>query len=237
MKALTLGLLLAAALAACSSAPPKPDWQGGAKSALDAAVQDTLLGESRAAAAEMGRARAEIGRTGDPALMARAELVFCAAQAAALAFGPCEGFERVRADAAPAELAYADHLEGKRLSPAQIDLLPASQRGAAQAVAQSAAPAVSTLQAIEDPLSRLTACAVLFQAGQASPEVIALAGDVASAQGWRRPLLAWLKVQASLANKAGDAETAARLGRRIRLAEEATLPRAAAASQASSAAR
>jgi hypothetical protein len=73
------------------------------------------------------------------------------------------------------------------------------------------------VQSIEDPLSRLVAIAVLFQARKASPDMIAAAADTASAQGWRRPLLAWLQVQAKLAEAAGDAVEAQRLRRRIEL--------------------
>jgi hypothetical protein len=73
--------------------------------------------------------------------------------------------------------------------------------------------------AIDDPLSRLIAVAVLFQAGQASPPMINAATETASAQGWRRPLLAWLKVQALRAERAGDTAAAQRLQRRIALVE------------------
>ena len=45
------------------------------------------------------------------------------------------------------------------------------------------------------------------------------AADTASAQGWRRPLLAWLDVQARLADERGDAAEAARLRRRMGLVE------------------
>jgi hypothetical protein len=41
--------------------------------------------------------------------------------------------------------------------------------------------------------------------------------DTASAQGWRRPLLAWLGLQHQRALQAGDAEAAAGLQRRIDL--------------------
>jgi hypothetical protein len=67
-------------------------------------------------------------------------------------------------------------------------------------------------------LARLVAVGVLFQAGRASPPAIALAVDTASSQGWRRPLLAWLKVQLELAERAGDSEAAERLRRRIGVA-------------------
>jgi hypothetical protein len=71
---------------------------------------------------------------------------------------------------------------------------------------------------------------VLFRAGRASPAVVRQAVDTASAQGWRRPLLAWLGVQAQLAEKGGDAEEAARLRRRIALTQGLGLGQGAGAS-------
>jgi hypothetical protein len=41
--------------------------------------------------------------------------------------------------------------------------------------------------------------------------------DNASAQGWRRPLLAWLKVQQARAQAGGAMDEVARLQRRIEL--------------------
>ena len=60
------------------------------------------------------------------------------------------------------------------------------------------ASGVSALARIDDPQSRLIAAGVLFRQGRADPGVIALAIDTASAQGWRRALLAWLQVQAQV---------------------------------------
>jgi hypothetical protein len=57
-----------------------------------------------------------------------------------------------------------------------------------------------------------------MRTGRITPQGIAAAVDVSSAQGWRRPLLAWLAVQLKRAEAAGDSETAARLRRRIELA-------------------
>ena len=73
------------------------------------------------------------------------------------------------------------------------------------------------MKSIADPLSRLVAAGVLFRSGRASPEVLVLASDTASAQGWRRPLLAWLGVQAVRAEQAGAVEEAQRLRRRMAL--------------------
>ena len=70
---------------------------------------------------------------------------------------------------------------------------------------------------MEDPLARLVGAAVSLQSGRADGGVVALAVETASAQGWRRPLLAWLHVQARQAETAGDANAAARIRRRIEL--------------------
>lgn len=218
MSARLMMLAAAALLAACSSTPLPPDWQLQARPALEGAVSAHLEGDSRTAQREFDRARALLARTGQPGLVARGELMRCAAQVAGLDFAPCEEFERLRADAPAAEQAYADHLAGRALAGSAIALLPPAQRATAAAIAsKGAAP---SLQSVEDPLSRLIAAALLFRAGQADPAGIALAADTASAQGWRRPLLAWLEVQARLAERAGAKDEAQRLRRRITLVTE-----------------
>ena len=213
-------LALVVAIAACASGPPAPDWQANAKAAIDQATTAYLSGDSAAEARAFERAREQISRTGRPGLLARAELMRCAAHVASLVFEPCQSFERLRGDAAPAEQAYADHLAARPLPRADIERLPAAQQAVANAVAGSEASAAS-VQAIDDPLSRLIAAAVLFQAGKASPATLALAADTASAQGWRRPLLAWLEVLALRAERAGALDDAARLRRQIQLVQGA----------------
>ncbi len=215
----------ASLLAGCASGPPPPDWQQSARGALDLAVAAELRGDSRIATLEFDRARAQISRTGRPDLLARAELLRCAALAASLQLDPCEAFDRLRADAAPPERAYADHLAG-RLAPAQAALLPPAQQAVAVAISTTSAASGTTsdaataarLQGLTDPLSRLVGAAVLLRAGRAGPAVMAVAVDTASEQGWRRPLLAWLGLQQQRAAQAGDAAAAAALQRRIDLA-------------------
>ncbi|MES2718457.1 MAG: hypothetical protein V4795_22000 [Pseudomonadota bacterium] len=222
MRALPTSLLAGVLLlAGCASGPPPPDWQLAARSALDQAIAADLRGDARTATLEFDRAHAQLASTGRPDLVARAELLRCAARVASLVLGPCEGFERLRADAAAPELAYADHLAG-RLAPASAALLPPAQQAVAAAIASPGsaaadAAAAGILQAVADPLSRLVGAALLLQANQAGPAVITLAVDTASAQGWRRPLLAWLGLQRQRAEVAGDAAAAGRLQRRIDL--------------------
>ncbi len=210
----TAVLVLAAALAACSSGPTPPDWQLQARPAIEAAIRMDLDGDTAGAKREFERGRALLARTGSPALVGRAELMRCAARVASLDFAACDGFERWRADAPPAEQAYADHLAGRVLEPARIALLPDAQRAVATAIAAKT-PVV--VQGIEDPQSRVIAAALLLRARLADPATLALAADTASAQGWRRPLLAWLEALAYRAEQAGAADEAQRLRRRIEL--------------------
>ena len=81
------------------------------------------------------------------------------------------------------------------------------------------------LGTVQDPLSRLVAAGVLFRSGRASPAVIEIAIDTASAQGWRRPLMAWLGLQLERADAAGDQNAAAALRRRLAIVEQGTSPR------------
>ena len=208
------GWLLAFVLlvAACGSKPPAPDWQMNAHDSLERYTSAFLEGHGPAAAAEFARARAALASTGQAGLVARAELTRCALLVASLAFEACAGFEALRADAPAAERAYADYLAG-RIAAEWVPLLPQQHRAVAQGAVESAA-----LRAIEDPLARLVAAGVLFRTGRASPAVLEVASDTASAQGWRRPLLAWLGVRAVRAEQAGALEEAQQLRRRMALA-------------------
>jgi hypothetical protein len=205
-------VIVVALLGGCGNKPRAPDWQMNAHDSLERYASAYLGGRDRAASSEFERARDALQSTGQPGLVARAELTRCAVRVASLVMDPCDGFERLRADSPAAERAYADYLAG-RISPADVALLPPQHR--AVATGQGGAAAI---QAIEDPLSRLVAAGVLFRTGRAAPQVLALAGDTASAQGWRRPLLAWLGVQAQRAEQAGATEEAQRLRRRMALA-------------------
>ena len=207
-----LALMLAAALATgCGNKPRAPDWQMNAHDALERYIAAFMSGDARVEAAEFDHALKAVESTGQPSLVARAELTRCAARVATLDFGACTGFERVRADAPAAERAYADYLAG-RIAPPEVPLLPMQHRAAASGVGAAAA-----VQAIEDPFARLVAAGVLLRNGRADPQVLALASDTASSQGWRRALLAWLGVQAQRAESAGAKEEAQRLRRRMAL--------------------
>jgi hypothetical protein len=210
------GILVSAAalvLAGCGTQAPAPSWRAGAADSLQRYSVSYLKGEARADT-EFEHARSELASTGQPGMVARAELTRCAVQVASLVFEPCQGFERLRRDAPPAERAYADYIAG-RATPADVPLVPEQHRAIAGGREDTA-----TLQAIGDPVSRLVAAGVLLRSGRAAPQVVQVAVDTASQQGWRRPLLAWLGVQAQRAERAGHKDEAERIRRRMALVTE-----------------
>ena len=206
----SFSLALILAVSACGSGPKAPDWQIEAKGSMERSIAAYMQGDSRVEAVELQRARSQLSRTGRADLLATVELLHCASRVASLVIEPCAGFEALRRDASPAQRAYADYLRGQ-IDPQSIALLPEAQRSAAAGDANA-------LKSSADPLSQLVAAGVLLQTGKASPALLAQAVETASSQGWRRPLLAWLGVQAQRAEQAGDAAEAARIRRRMALA-------------------
>jgi hypothetical protein len=209
VRSLALTALLL--LAACASKPAPPDWQVNAHAALQDFTEAYYAGNTRLANQEFARARADIAATGRPDLLARAELVRCAARVASLEFDDCPGFAPLAQDASNEERAYAAFLAGNWQG-LDASLLPAQHRALLAGAADAAA-----LNGIEDPKSRLVAAGVLFRTSRMTPAGIDTATETASAYGWRRPLLAWLGVQARRADAAGDQSEAARIRRRIEI--------------------
>jgi hypothetical protein len=126
---------------------------------------------------------------------------------------PCEGLDGVLPDASGSAQAYARYLGGTGL-PGDVTQLPPAQQAVARALAQPGAePLRWDAASVVDPLSRLVAASVLVRAGRAGPEAV----DTASAQGWTRPLLAWLTLQRQQAQAAGNTVEAQRLERRLQL--------------------
>lgn len=181
-------LALVALAAGCSNNPPVPEWQQNAFDSLQVFQQLYLRGDTQGAESEFKRARMELTSTGRTEVVARAELIRCAAQVASLVFEPCKAFEALAQDAGAEERAYAAYLEGR-----------------------------GPHSAANEPFSRLVAYGVQMRTTSIDPQGIANAVEISSSQGWRRPLLAWLAVQLKRAEQAGDSETAARLKRRMEL--------------------
>jgi hypothetical protein len=174
-------------LGGCGGGPQPREWELNSAQAMAQFQRYYLAGDQRADA-EFALARRELAGTGREDLVARAELVRCALRVASLDFDDCPGFLALKEGARPEERAYAEYLLG---------------RGSAGGGGE--------------PLSRLVAAGVRLRRGAITPAEIAQAVDIASAEGWRRPVLAWLGVQEKRAREAGDADAAARIRRRMDL--------------------
>jgi hypothetical protein len=211
----TLGLLgVAAVLTACGNKPVPPAWQTNAFEELKAFTNAYLRGDSTQADLEFARARGELASTGRFDNVAKAELTRCAVHVAALDVDDCPGFAPMAEDATSAERAYANYLAG------QWDGLPVAQLPEQHRAVVTA----GALDKVADPVSRLVAAGALMRAGRITPAQIQLAADTASAQGWRRALLAWLGVQKARAAAAGDAAAVAAIERRMALVTQSVTP-------------
>jgi hypothetical protein len=218
--------ILSIVLASCGSTPPTPDWQLNAHSGLQRFTQAYLAGHSGVAEVEFNNAKSEIAATGKPVLIARAELIRCAARTASLELNDCPGARAMQADLGVAESAYLTYLSATHPPPPgsntahQLSALASQLPEAHRAVLQSRddGARVASLQGMADPVARLIAAAVLLRQNQLPPAGVDLVVETASEQGWRRPLLAWLTVQFKIAQAAGRTPDAERIQRRIAVA-------------------
>lgn len=207
-------LVMLLLLSACGGSLPPPDWKLNAQSGLEAYDKHYLDGNTRLAELNFDKAKAAVAHSGRLDLVARIELARCATRTAALDFDACPGYQALAAEAEPGERAYAEFLAG-RWTGIDAKTLPAHY--AEMLAAGNDSARLDALAGIKSPQARLIAAALLFKQGALGPAGIGLAIDTASERGWRRPLLAWLRVEAKRAEAAGDKDAVARLNKRIEL--------------------
>lgn len=212
---LAFSLTLAVWLTGCASGPAPLTWEMNAHSALETMVSNYLAGNTKAEEQDYARTYKELAATGRADLLARAELTRCAAHVASLVFDDCPAFKPLALDAGAEQRAYADYL-ADRWQGLNASLLPKHHAAVLANPGNSA-----VLRQIPDPLAQLVAAGAMLQHASLSPqaldEVATLATQTASSQAWRRPLLAWLGLQAQRAETAGDTAGAASLHRRMAL--------------------
>lgn len=204
-------------ISACGNQIPAPDWALNAEAAAQKASQAYLQGQQRVEALQWQKARDAVASAGQLAQAAKLELMRCAAQVASLDWNSCPAYETLAQDAGKPEQAYARYLQASPQA-GDIELLPEAQRGVARQLLGGVAGGAA-LAEIRDPLSRLVAAGVLLRGGAVGPALLQQGVDTATAQGWRRPLMAWLLLQLKAAQQGGDAEQQAQLQRRLKLLE------------------
>lgn len=210
-------LLIALLLAACGGSPPAPDWKKDSISLINKYSKAELKGENKLAERYFEQALDAAGSAAKLEETARLNLIRCATRQASLIFEACTGYLDIARHSPNAEdEAYHrfitgqwDKLDGSRL-PAQYRDLVSSQAAARHQI---------VLEKISDPLSRLIAISVAVQRKQADDAALNLAAETASTQGWRKPLLVYLKLLENRASLRGDNVRQETLRARIKLVE------------------
>ena len=221
MKSL-LALACLLALAACGSGgPPPPAWKTDSTDFIERYQKYALLGDNTLAERYFRQAVAATGGAGRVDETARLWLVRCATRRAMLIDDACAEYaDLARIGPNAADQAYYrfvtlrwDGLDASLLPRQHQALLrtPAGQRR-------------EVLGKIDDPLARLLDASLLVMRQEADSGTLALATETASSQGWRQPLLTYLKLQQEQAAAQGNTAEVARLGRRIQLVEQSLFP-------------
>lgn len=211
-----LGLLL---LSACGSAgQPVPDWKTDAVDFIGRYKKHALLGEYVVAERFFQRALNATGGAGRIGDTARLWLVHCATRRANLQDDDCSEYtELAKLETSAADRVYYQFVT---LKWAELDVANLPPHYAAL-VKSDTARLNTQIAAIEDPLSRLLAASLVTQRGQADHATLTIAMETASTQGWRQPLLTYLKLLEKSAASRGMSSEQQAYAVRIRLIEEA----------------
>jgi hypothetical protein len=205
-------------LSACGGGPPAPDWKKDSASLIGKYSKAELKGENKLAERYFEQAQDAAGSTGKLEETAKLNLILCATRQASLNFDPCTAYLTLAKLSPNSENeTYHRFITGK-WEGMDDSKLPAQYRDFV--ASRDAAKQLAALQEIKDPLSRLIAVSIAVLRKQADNAALNLAADTASEQGWRKPLLVYLKLlenHASLKNNVSQLEA---LRARIKLVED-----------------
>ena len=213
-----LALVTLIALTACGSGgPPPPDWKTDAADLIERYKKHALLGENTLAERYFQQALLATGGAGRVADTARLWLVRCATRRAMLIDDACTEYaDLARIESNAADQAYYQFLT-LHWEASDVSLLPKHHR---DLVAAAPGSRPTLLAAVEDPLARLIDASLLVMRQEADDATLTIAAETASSQGWRQPLLTYLKVQEKQAATRGNSADQLRLARRIQMVEE-----------------
>ena len=164
------------------------------------------------------KARREIASGNDLQLLAIAYLTKYALHTASLENFETSDFAKIyKQESHPANMAYCHFLKGN-FSAVDTKLLSFHYRGFMKAVfRKDAALAAVEIASMDDPLSRLVACGVWIRYMPYNEEILQAAISTAAAQGWRRPLWAYLEKLHDHYVEQNDSARAAAIRQRLEL--------------------
>lgn len=159
----------------------------------------------------------EVKKSGDLDLLGKVWLTRMALRVAALEEPEDGDYPKIEAaEPVPANRNFYLFLKGD--AAADGALLPAHYRPVLAALqAGNAVQAALAVAKIDDPLSRLIAAGLTVRRSIENEAFLQMAAETASRNGWKRPLLAWLKRLGAFYEASGEAAKAAAVRQRIGL--------------------
>ncbi|PIP08967.1 MAG: hypothetical protein COX51_01380 [Syntrophobacteraceae bacterium CG23_combo_of_CG06-09_8_20_14_all_50_8] len=217
MKKLS-ALVLCLLLTGCGASKPVPDWLNTSYNQLENYQKNYLSGTEKIAVVQFKGAINEIKKSGDLEILSKAYLIRMALQTATLE--NVNDDEYLKIDALQPSLpnrSFFAFLKGE-INQVDDSLLPQHYRGFCKALRQSAgAESLQEIEKMEDPLSQLIALGIIVRLRQDNEDVLKKAIDVASAQGWKKPLLVYLDRLQSYYEGKKDTDKATGIQQRIKL--------------------
>lgn len=204
-------------LAGCGGKTPPPDWKVDSSDLIERYQKHELRGENILADRYFQQAVHAAGSAGQVAETARLWLVRCAVRRASLDDDDCSEYvELAKFGTTEEDRAYYQFIT---LDWSGVDASRLPKHYAAL-VAGAADKRHAQVAAIDAPLSRLLAASLVVKRGEADDALLSLATETASAEGWKRPLLVYLKLAEKRASERQDEAALAAIQARIRLVEQ-----------------
>lgn len=193
MKKIGLFFAIIAILAGCGS-KNIPDWTYASFNQLESFKKSYLSGNERIAELHFYKATAEIKKSGDMEILARAYLMKYAVHVAVLE--PFDDREYLTIEAVSPVARnrnFHSFLKGA-FDHVDVDLLPKQYEGFVKAFRGGKAENVTgEIAKIEDSLSRLITVGLLVTQGKYDEGNLKLAIDTASRNGWKKALVVYLE--------------------------------------------
>ncbi len=205
-------------LVGCGSSKPVPEWTDASFNQLDNYKKSYLSGKERIAEAYFNKAIDEIKSSGDLDILARAYLTKYAVQVAVLeAF---DDSEYLRIDVVEPVLQNKNFYNFLKGAFDNVDekLLPQQYECFLRAIKSRKKDDVAhEISNMDNPLSKLIAIGLLVQKNKVDEIDLKLASDIASENGWKKALLAYLSKLQSFYVMNNKPDKAAHVEERIRL--------------------
>lgn len=218
MKKLLSIIIFALLICACGFAQPIPTWKDKASVHLNDYKTSFLTGREESTEPHFIKARREIAASNDLGLLTIAYLTKYALHTASLeSFDASEFAKLYKLEPNPSYMAYCHLLKGN-FTAVDMQVLPDRYAGVLKAaLARDLKVATREIAAIDDPLSRLIACGVWARYLPSDETILQIGISTASANGWRRPLWAYLNKLQEHYLETGDQNKAAATKARLDL--------------------